>query len=89
MSKKQVELPTFLAKRSEQHPQYLIVKCPREDCHCQTNDVVFLVHAASWASKQELESLTRGETYTITGRSCPYCFRAARLPSRAQIRAGY
>lgn len=64
-------LPVFEVKRSKDHPGWLIVTCPREDCAD-----VFLVRKSHWT-----RHLERGGT-TITGRSCPYCFRASCMPKR-------
>ena len=72
--------PRFSAKRSEDFPDWFIVTCPYEDC----NDT-FMVRAKHWLKPRKYKTM-RGEEHTITGRSCPYCFRAARLPARRGIR---
>jgi hypothetical protein len=66
------KLPVFVAKRSLDYPGWLIVQCPREDC-----DDIFLVRSSRWRRKYR----TSGGN-VVTGRSCPYCFRAARLPRK-------
>jgi hypothetical protein len=64
-------LPMYVTKRSEDFPGWLLVTCPREDCA-----EVFIVRRSRWTSK-----LIRRDR-TVTGRSCPYCFRSARIPKR-------
>jgi len=64
------KLPPFKVKPSEDYPGWLIVECGRDDCAG-----VFLVRKSHWT-----RALVRRGT-TITGRSCPYCFRAGRMPS--------
>ena len=73
-------LPSYTASRSKDFPSWLIVTCPYEDC-----GDVFLVRASRWLKPQNRVT-SAGKSFVITGRSCPYCFRAARLPSRRRIR---
>ena len=73
--------PSFTAKRSEDYPGWLLVTCPREDC-----GNTFLVEASPWLKPRKYKRKMTGEEFTIKGRSCPYCFRAARLPNRRGIR---
>jgi hypothetical protein len=73
-------LPIFSVKRSEDYPDWILVTCPREDC-----GNIFLVQAATWFKRRVYKTM-RGEEHVISGRSCPYCFKAARLPSRRGIR---
>lgn len=72
--------PFYEVKKSEDFPDWLLVTCPREDC----NDT-FLVRASHWLKPRKYRRLN-GQEHTIKGRSCPYCFRASRLPSRRSIR---
>lgn len=70
-------LPLFKARRSEDYPSWAIVTCPREDCGHD-----FLVNISNW-----FKSRVVGVNKTlVTGRPCPYCFKAARLPARSRIR---
>jgi hypothetical protein len=73
------QLPVYEAKRSLDFPSWLIVTCPREDCREQ-----FLVQSTRWIKPRRYTSL-RGESHTIKGRSCPYCMRVGRVPTRAKI----
>lgn len=74
-------LPVYTAKRSVDYPSWLIVTCPREDC-----GESFIVRMSTWYRKKVYEDRVKGGTFTITGRACPYCFKASRLPSRSRIR---
>jgi hypothetical protein len=78
--KRQTELPIYSAKRNSYYPAWLNVTCPREDC-----GELFLVKASRWYKKRTYQD-GRGREFPIVGRSCPYCFAAARLPDRASIR---
>jgi len=71
---------TFSVKKSEDFPDWLLVTCPYEDC-----DDTFLVRASHWRQPRKYKRLS-GEEFTITGRSCPYCFRASRIPGRRGVR---
>lgn len=73
------QLPVYAAKRSKDFPGWLIVTCPYEDCAD-----IFLVRASHWRRNRVYRSLS-GREHTITGRSCPYCFRAARLAPRGSV----
>lgn len=82
-------LPEFEAKVSKDFPEFLIVFCPRDDCPGTKHERPFLVHMRTWLrpDKVEIKTGRRAGTFaTIVGRSCPYCFRAARLPRRGAIR---
>lgn len=69
-------LPTFKVKRSQDFRAWALVTCPREDC-----DETFLVKLSSWYKPRKTHQGT-----LITGRPCPYCFRASHLPSRRAVR---
>lgn len=75
------QLPTWSAKKSKDFKGWLIVTCPHEDC-----GDFFLVRASRWLKAQRRVSRTKGTTFEIIGRSCPYCFRVAHLPTRSSIR---
>jgi len=72
----------YEAKQSRDFPEFLIVMCPREDCPGHLSDRPFLVHKRTWMRPLKRAQTVRGEKamFKITGRSCPYCFRAARIP---------
>lgn len=72
----QLELPSYEVKPSEDYPDWLLVTCPREDC-----GETFLVNAKPWR-KPRAYTAHNGKKYTVRGRSCPYCFRASRIPAR-------
>lgn len=69
------QLPTYVVKRSKDWPSWFVVTCPRADC-AQT----FLVQGTAWR-KPRVYKDHKGTQFTIRGRSCPYCFRAAGVPS--------
>lgn len=71
------QLPIFKAKRSQDFPAWAIVTCPRENC-----GESFLVRISGWYNKR----VVGPKSTLITGRPCPYCFAAARLPARRAIR---
>ena len=73
--------PLYKVKRSIDFHDWLLVTCPREDC-----GHTFLVKAATWLKSRKYKREYTGEEFTIKGRSCPYCFRAARIPARRGIR---
>lgn len=79
-------LPEFEAKVSKDFPEFLIVYCPREDCVGTMNDRPFLVHKRTWLRPHKITSVLNPRVYIIVGRSCPYCFRTARIPRRGRIR---
>lgn len=74
------QLPVFEAKRSEDYRSWLVVTCPRDDCNN-----TFLVHR-KWLRPLKRVARATGAEFTIVGRSCPYCFRASRIPERSRIR---
>jgi hypothetical protein len=82
------KLPPFTAKRSSDFPAFLIVMCGYEDCPGTQADRPFLVSEREWMRPLHRVSKLRGvdSPFVITGRSCPYCFRAGRLPKRREIR---
>lgn len=67
-------LPQFLAVRDEEYPKWLNVTCPR----CEN---MFSVVEKEWLRPRRYQTRS-GKTIVITGRSCPYCFRAGRIPAR-------
>jgi hypothetical protein len=79
-------LPKYQAKRSVDFPAFLIVNCPRQDCPGTKADRPFLVAEQIWMKPQMLRVLRTGREYEIVGRSCPYCFKAAQVPKRSEIR---
>lgn len=79
-------LPSYRASRSKDFPAFLIVWCPRDDCPGTKGDRPFLVAEKEWTRPNRLERLApSGKPIIITGRSCPYCFRSARLPRRRDL----
>jgi len=76
-------LPEYSVKKSEDYPGWLIVTCPREEC-----GEIFLVKAVTWRKPQKHVSRTTDKEYVVTGRACPYCFRAARMPRRISTSSG-
>lgn len=76
----QLELPVYEVTPSKDFPGWLIVRCPREDCGEK-----FLVRKSTWMKAIRVVTYL-GKEYKITGRSCPYCFRAATIPSRRRSR---
>jgi hypothetical protein len=80
-------LPPFTAKRSKDFPAFLVVYCGRDDCPGTMADRPFLVSEREWMRPLHRVSRLRGveKQFVITGRSCPYCFRAGRLPKRREI----
>jgi hypothetical protein len=74
------ELPLFEVKPSQDFKGWLVVTCPREDCA-----EFFLVRRSAFLKDRTY--ITRAKkSVTISGRSCPYCFRAARIPARRSVR---
>lgn len=81
-------LPVYTAKRSETFPAFLVVTCGYADCPGTKAGRPFLVAEREWMRPNRLirESPTRPkQPIVIIGRSCPYCFRAGRLPKRSEI----
>ncbi len=78
------QLPEFVATQSKDFPEFLLVMCPRDDCPGTLDDRPFLVHKRTWMRPLKRKMTKRGitEMFKIVGRSCPYCFRAARIPRR-------
>lgn len=72
-------LPLFDVTPSKDFPEYLLVRCPKEDCPSHTKGEVrpFLVHKRTWVRprKSMVDSTT-----VIVGRVCPYCSRTSRKP---------
>lgn len=66
-------LPVFVAKRSQDFKAWAIVTCPRSDC-----GEMFLVKMSTWFKPHHYGK----NRVLITGRACPYCFKAGRLPPR-------
>jgi len=79
-------LPRYHATRSESFPSFLIVTCGYEDCPGAAAGRPFLVSEKEWLRPRRYTKRS-GETALITGRSCPYCFRAGRIPARRPGRA--
>lgn len=78
-------LPVFNATKSKDFPGFLIVFCPREDCVGTAHERPFIVHQWTWMRPDRIVR-SNGQATLITGRSCPYCFRVARLPRRSTLR---
>jgi len=75
-------LPYFSAKRSKDYHQWLIVTCPRTEI-C---GLPFMVREKEWLQPFYTQPVDPGRRPTlIEGRTCPYCFRASRLPRRRNI----
>ena len=76
MARKEGEdLPTFEARLRS-------VGLLEVTCRCGGK---FIVGGARWYKPRRYMDL-KGQEHTITGRPCPYCSRASRLPARASIR---
>jgi hypothetical protein len=78
-------LPTFDARLSKDFPEYLLVRCPRDDCPSQQKDGVrpFLVHKRTWTRPRKPGG---SKMVIIYGRVCPYCHKVSRLPKvRRQV----
>jgi len=77
-------LPEYEAKQSKDFPEFLLVMCPRDDCPGHVAERPFLVHRRTWMRPLKRQMTTRGERkmFKIVGRSCPYCFRTARVPRK-------
>lgn len=74
----QLELPAFEIKKYG--PGTGAVTCCREGC-----GKTFVVHLTSFYKDRTYRD-HKDRPYTITGRPCPYCFRASQLPPRSAIR---
>lgn len=79
------KLPRYRATRSEQFPGFLIVVCGRKDCPGTKAGHPFLVAEKVWMRPYRFVNRRTGKTTIMTGRSCPYCFKAGRLPMRREI----
>jgi len=79
------KLPVYQAKRSEQFPKFLIVFCGYQDCQGTAANRPFLVSEREWLRPRRVLSSKTGQTTVISGRACPYCFRAGRIPARREI----
>lgn len=79
------KLPVYKAKRSDSFPKFLVVMCGYDNCPGTKADRPFLVSEREWMRPNRVYAERSGKTYTITGRSCPYCFRTGRLPKRSEI----
>ena len=75
-------LPEYVAVRSQDWPAWLLVTCPREDC-----GETFLVKATPWRKSRKYTA-SNGKEFVVTGRACPYCFRAAHMPKRISKSSG-
>jgi hypothetical protein len=78
-------LPVFRAKRSNDFPAFLIVYCGQEDCPGTVGRRPFLVAEKEWMRPRRVYNEKSAKLTTIVGRSCPYCFRAGRLPRRSDL----
>jgi len=78
-------LPEYQATRSKSFPAFLIVYCGYEDCPGTAADRPFLVSEKEWLRPRRTHNDRSGKTTVVTGRSCPYCFRAGRIPPRRAI----
>lgn len=71
-------IPLFDIKPSEDYKEYVLVRCPKNDCPSHTKDEIrpFLVHKRTFT--RPLRSKIKPETILFT-RACPYCWRASRF----------
>ena len=74
-------LPVFKAVKSQDFPGFLIVTCGRKDCGTRP----FLVAQREWLRPRRTVSVKDNKTVIITGRVCPYCSKAGRVPNRSEI----
>jgi hypothetical protein len=79
------KLPVFGVKRSEQWPGFLIVMCGRKDCPGTKAGRPFVVSEKEWLRPFRVRKGQEILPTIITGRACPYCFRAGRIPRRVEI----
>jgi hypothetical protein len=79
-------LPLFEVSPSKDFADYLLVRCPREDCASHQKDGVrpFLVHKRTWQRPRKVKRLDGGVT-TVFGRVCPYCHKVAKRPVRRTL----
>ncbi len=80
------KLPVYAVSRSTDFPVYLVVTCGYDDCPGTVGGRVFLVAEKEWLRPIRRVARTTKRPFVITGRSCPYCFRAGRLPRRRDIK---
>jgi hypothetical protein len=88
MSEFESRLPVYQAKRSEAFPAFLIVTCGYDDCPGAEAKRPFLVAEKEWLRPVRYKPKSarqRDSVLIISGRACPYCFRAGRLPKRSEI----
>lgn len=78
-------LPRYLVTRSKDVPGFLVVYCGRKDCPGGAAGRPFLVAEREWLRPLRYTNKVKNETFVITGRSCPYCFKAGRIPMRREI----
>lgn len=71
-------LPTFDIKPSEDYKEYVLVRCPKEDCPSHVGKEIrpFLVHKRTFT--RPLRSKIKPEIKYFS-RPCPYCFRVSKL----------
>jgi hypothetical protein len=79
------KLPRYRVTRSQDFPGFLIVYCGRKDCPGTMGDRPFLVAEKEWLRPVRKINARSGMTTVIVGRVCPYCYKAGRLPARAEI----
>ena len=79
------KLPRYRATRSQDYPGFLVVKCGHDDCPGVKGDRPFLVAEREWLRPLRHTNDRTGKVTVITGRSCPYCFKAGRIPMRREI----
>jgi hypothetical protein len=79
-------MEAYAARRSKDFPLFLVVWCQYEDCPSASADRPFLVSEREWLRPMRRKKKSTGGTYTIVGRSCPYCFRTGRVPKRSEIK---
>ena len=80
-------IPVFTAKRSKDFPGFLIVNCPRDDCPGTKAGRPFLVSEKEWMRPVRRYPVRGDKVIVVTGRSCPYCHKVGRLPSRRLLGA--
>jgi hypothetical protein len=85
MSDYESRLPVYKVKMSKDFDAFLIVMCGYSDCPGREADRPFLVSKKEWLRPRYHTNKNTGKVTAITGRSCPYCFRTCRIPSRRDI----
>lgn len=81
------QLPLYQARWSQEYPDFLIVTCGYEDCPGTIGNRPFLVAAKEWLRPIRRVNRRTDKVTVVVGRSCPYCFRAGRIPARRHIGA--